>query len=297
MPSFYEQIAWNKRKTYAIVFLFFIIVLLAGWAFGELMGFGSLGLVFALIVSLPMTFGSYYFSDSIVLKISQAKPLERKQNKYLYDIVDALAIGSGIPKPHAYIIDDSAPNAFATGRDPEHAVVCVTTGLLDKLKRQELEGGIAHELSHIKNYDTLLMTIAAVMVGMTALMSDIIIRGFMHRGNSNDRGGGKAGMVLLVVALVLIIITPIIAQLMKFALSRQREFLADASAAKLTRYPPALASALEKISKDKEPLEAANKATAGLYIINPLKEHSSFLNNMFATHPPIEERIKRLRAM
>ena len=203
--------------------------------------------------------------------------------------------------PEVYVIEDSAPNAFATGRDPEHAYVVVTRGLLQKLDRLELEGVIAHELSHIGNYDIRLMTIVVVMVGLIALLADVMLRltffGAGRRGRNRGRGGGYATLIIYAIALVAIVLTPIAAQLIRLAISRQREFLADSSAALLTRYPEGLARALEKIAADPEPLAEANKATAHLYIVNPLSEHKSFLNNLFATHPPIEERIALLRAM
>ena len=227
------------------------------------------------------------------MKISQARPATHQEDIFLDNTVEGLAIAAGIPKPKIYVIDDSAPNAFATGRDPEHAVICVTTGLMKKMNRVELEGVIAHEMSHVANYDIRFMMLVTVLVGTVALMSDIILRSFLW-GGKGRKGGGNIALVLI--GLVMLILAPLIAALMKMALSRRREFLADANGALLTRYPEGLASALEKLKNDKEPLEAANKATAHLYIINPLREHKSFLNNLFSTHPPIEERVKRLRA-
>jgi heat shock protein HtpX len=215
----------------------------------------------------------------------------------LYRIVENLCIGSGLPMPKVYVIEDSAPNAFATGRDPKHASVTVTRGLLDKLDKSETEGVIAHEMSHIGNYDIRFMTLVSVLVGSVILLSDWVLRGLWY-GGGRRRGRGGANPILLLIALVFIILSPIIAQLMQLALSRQREFLADATGAKLTRYPEGLASALEKIAADREPLEVANKATAHLYIYNPLRDYRrSWLNNLFSTHPPIVERVKRLRAM
>jgi heat shock protein HtpX len=220
-------------------------------------------------------------------------------------VVEGLAIAAGIPKPRCYVIDDTAPNAFASGRNPENAVVVVTTGILQKLNRAELEGVIAHELSHIKNYDILVQTLAVVMVGVIVLMSDWILRTFLwggrgRRRSSSEKGGGNLGAILIVVALVLAILSPIIAQLLRLAVSRKREFLADADGAMLTRYPTGLASALRKLSADREPLEAANKATAHMYIINPLKDQKhggGAMAKLFSTHPPIEDRIAALEKM
>ncbi|MDO8627984.1 MAG: M48 family metallopeptidase, partial [Candidatus Diapherotrites archaeon] len=241
---------------------------------------------------------SYYNSDKIVLAISKARPVEKKEFPYLYNIVDELCIAAGLPQPKKYVIDDTALNAFATGRDPEHSVICVTTGLLQTLKRDELEGVIAHELSHIKNYDIRLMTITVVFVGLSTLLSDLILRSVFWGRNRRDMD--KAGIILLVIGVILAILSPIIATIIKLAISREREYLADASGALMTRYPEGLANALEKISKDKEPLEAANNATAHLYIDDPFKDRkgiAKFMVSMFATHPPIEDRIKRLRGM
>lgn len=289
----WDAVAANKRNSFLLFFFFFLFVLGLGWLFSEVTGWGAIGLVVAFIIAVISVYFSYYYSDQIVLKISRARPATHEEFTYLDNVVEGLAIAAGIPKPKIYVIDDSAPNAFATGRDPEHAVVCVTTGLMKKLNRAELEGVIAHEISHIKNYDIRFMTIVAVMVGLVALISDWMLRSFWWGSNRREKGSA----VLLIIAIIAAILAPLIAMLIKLAISRQREFLADANAALLTRYPEGLASALEKLAKDKEPLEVANKATAHLYIINPLKEHKSFLNNLFSTHPPIEERIRRLRAM
>ena len=211
-----------------------------------------------------------------------------------------MAIAAGLPKPRCYVIDDTAPNAFESGRNPENSVVVVTTGLLQKLNRVELEGVIAHEMSHIKNYDVLVQTLAVVMVGVVALLSDWILRTFFWGGGrrrDRDKGGGNAAAIFIIVALVLAILSPIVAQLLRFSLSRKREFLADANGALLTRYPPGLASALKKLAADREPLEVANKATAHLYIVNPLKNVKGRTNKLFSTHPPVEERIAALEKM
>ena len=298
----YEQITRNKWRSFFLILFFLCLIFAISWAFGEVTGWGTEGLIIAGVIAVAMTFGSYYASDKIVLAISRARPVKKEDYPYLYNVVEGLAIAAGLPKPRCYVIDDTAPNAFASGRNPENSVIVVTTGLLQKLNRAELEGVIAHEMSHIKNYDVLVQTLAVVMVGVVALLSDWTLRTFFWGGGrrrSRDRGsgGGNAAAIFIVVALVLAILSPIIAQLLRLAISRKREFLADASGAMLTRYPPGLASALKKLSEDREPLEAANKATAHLYIVNPLKDFKGKVNKLFSTHPPIEERIAALEKM
>jgi len=295
----YERIASNRRRSIAIVAVFVLIVLGLGWLFGDLTGYGWFGLAIAGVVAAVSAVGSYYNSDKLVLAMSGARPADRAQHAHLLNTVEGLAIAAGLPKPpRVYVIEDSAPNAFATGRDPEHAVIAVTTGLVEKLGRYELEGVVAHEMSHIKNFDIRLMTLCAVLVGITALLSDWLMRSLWWGGGRSRRSRRSSGSGLVaIVGLVAIILAPIVAKLMQLAVSRKREFLADADAAMLTRYPEGLASALQKISWDAEPLEAANKATAHLYIVNPLKEHGGKLNNLFSTHPPINERIRALRSM
>ena len=298
----YEQITRNKWRSFFLILFFLCLVFVISWAFGQVTGWGTEGLIIAGVIAVAMTFGSYYASDKIVLAISRARPVKKEDYPYLYNVVEGLAIAAGLPKPRCYVIDDTAPNAFASGRNPKNAVIVVTTGLLQKLNRAELEGVIAHEMSHIKNYDILVQTLAVVMVGVVALLSDWTLRTFLWGGGrrrSRDRssGGGNAGQIFVIVALVLAILSPIIAQLLRLAISRKREFLADASGALLTRYPPGLASALKKLSADREPLEAANKATAHLYIVNPLKNIKGRVNKLFSTHPPIEERVAALEKM
>ncbi len=295
----YEQIIRNKLKSFLLVLFFMAFVFLLVWVFEELTGWGRGGLILALVVSVVMATGGYYYSDRIVLAISRARPVTREEFPYLYHTVEGLAIAAGLPPPRCYVIEDTAPNAFATGRNPKNSVICVTTGLLQKMNRLELEGVIAHEMSHIKNYDVLLQTVAVVMVGVVALLSDWMLRSLWWGGGrrkSRDRSG-NAGAILLLVGIVLAILSPLVAQLMQLAISRRREYLADASAALLTRYPAGLASALRKIAADPEPLEAANKATAHLYIVNPLKNVGGKVNRLFSTHPPIEERIAALEKM
>ncbi len=297
----YDQIASNKRRSFLLVLFFLGLIFLLAWVFDQLVGMGKAGIAFAVILAVGMTAGSYYYSDQVVLAMSRARPVEKDEFPYLYNVVEGLAMAAGIPAPKCCIIEDTAPNAFATGRNPEHSVVVVTTGLLEKLNRLELEGVVAHEMSHIKNYDILLQTLTVVMVGVVALLSDWLRRSFWwggprRRSSDRGRGGGAAGLVIAL-GLILAMLSPLVAQLIRLAVSRRREFLADASGAMLTRYPAGLASALRKIAADKEPLEAANKATAHLYIVNPLKDLGGAVNRLFSTHPPIEERIAALEKM
>jgi heat shock protein HtpX len=298
----YEQISRNKWKSAALVVFFMAFIFLLTWFFEYVTGWGKGGLVLAVIISMATAAAGYYSSDKVVLAISRARPVTKEEYPYLYNVVEGLAIAAGLPTPRCYVIDDTAPNAFATGRNPQHAVICVTTGIIEKLNRVELEGVIAHEMSHIKNYDVRLQTVVVVMAGVVALLSDWILRSFLwgggrKRGGRGERGGGGAGAILIVVGLALAALSPFIATIIQLAVSRKREFLADASGAMLTRYPPGLASALRKISADTEPLEAANKATAHLYIVNPLKDIKGAVNRLFSTHPPIEERIAALEKM
>lgn len=298
----YENISKNKRESWFLIAVFLVIITLLGWAFSLRFGDARI-LYFAVGFSILSSFISYYFSDSITLAISGAREVDRRTNPELYRLVENLCIAGGLPTPKIYIIEDTAPNAFATGRDPQHAVVCFTTGILQKLEKPELEGVVAHELSHIGNYDIRVMTLVVVLVGTITLLADWFMRAsfFGGRRRSNDREGGQLGALLAILSIILVVLSPIIATIIKLAVSRKREFLADASGALLTRYPEGLARALEKISKDTEPLEAANKATAHMYIINPLKDdgHGSvgWFAGLFNTHPPIEERVKRLREM
>jgi heat shock protein HtpX len=296
----YDRIGTNKRQTWLMMLLFVVVV----GGFATLVGY----IVGLPLAATPFIFAglaayaafSYYASAGVALAVSSAHEVTAEQEPDLFRAVENLSIGSGLPMPRVYVIEDSAPNAFATGRDPKHASVTATRGLLDKLEYAELEGVIAHEMSHVGNYDIRVMTITVVLVGLIALLADLFMRwtwfGSGGRDNNRDRGG-NAYAILIVVAILLAILAPIAAQLIQLAISRQREYLADASGALLCRNPDALARALEKISADPEPLEEANKATAHLYFTNPLKEHQSFLNNLFSTHPPVEERIRLLRAM
>ena len=297
--TIYSQIDKNKRTTYLVMFFFVLFVVSISYLLGELFvgqGAGTFTLILGFIFSAVSSVSGFYFSDKMVLAISGAKKVSREQAPQVYGILENLCIGSGLKKiPDLYIIDDSAPNAFATGRDPQHAVVAVTSGLLEKLNKRELEGVLAHELSHIQNYDIRLMAITAVLVGSITLITNFLLRGSFG-GSDNDR---KMPAFIVLIAFVLAILSPIIAELIKLAISRNREYLADASAALLTRDPEGLASALIKISSDHEPLEVANEATAHMYISNPLKKgkNADLFANLFNTHPPVEERIKRLRGM
>jgi heat shock protein HtpX len=287
----YDQIDSNKRRTVLLISLFLIFIIGVGWIFSRIYNNPAI-LVIAVVFSTVQVLISYYYSDKITLFASGAIEAPRREPFLeLHRLVENLAITAGLPKPKIYVVTDSAPNAFATGRDPNHAVIAVTTGLLDKLNKKELEGVIAHELSHVGNYDIRLMTVVVVLVGAITLVSDWFMRSLWFRGR-NDREGGN---VFMIVGIVLAILTPIAASLVQLAISRRREYLADASGALLTRYPEGLADALEVISKDKQPLRAANRATAHLYIANPFKGKN--VSNLFSTHPPIEDRIKKLQAM
>lgn len=308
MINVYEAIAANKRKSAVIVVLFIVFVAVAIYilsqAFGVYMGYepGGLGIAgIALIISGLLSFISYYYSDKIVLKISGARPADRNRDFKFFTVAENLSIAAGIPKPKLYVIDDTATNAFATGRDPEHAVVCVTTGLLDKLTRTELEGVVAHELTHVKNYDIRLMSIVSVMVGIIALLGDWFLRASFRGRRRSEGKSGQIGAIILVLGFVFALLSPIIANLIKLAISRRREFFADAGAVSITRQPSGLMSALQKISADHEPLEAANKATAHLYIANPFKDKAKsavrLFSGLFNTHPPISERLKVLKQM
>lgn len=293
----YDQISSNKTKTAILLAVFLILIIFLGFAFSQ--AYHSPEILYAAVgFSIFYAFISYYFSGNITLAISRAKPVDREANQDLYQLVENLAITAGLPTPKIYIIDDTAPNAFATGRDPRHAVVVFTTGILQKLNKTELEGVVAHELSHIGNYDIRLMTLVVVLVGVLTLLADWFLRFSFFGGRSRERN--QAQVIFMIAGIVLALLSPIIAILIQLAISRKREYLADASGTLLTRYPEGLASALEKISADTEPLEIANKATAHLYIANPLKNRHDgvgWFAGLFATHPPVADRIKRLREM
>ncbi len=296
----YDQIASNKFRSAALVAVFVLLVLALGYVFGQATDWGYGGLVLALVVSFAMAWGSYWYSDKIVLRMSRARPVDRDTEPYLVNTVEGLAIAAGLSTPKAYVIDDPAPNAFATGRNPENAAIAVTSGLVQKLERLELEGVIAHELSHVKNYDTLVQTLAAVLAGTVALVSDWMLRSFFWGGGRrrDSKEGGRGQGVFVLVGLALAIVSPLFAGLIQMAISRKREYLADANGALLTRYPQGLADALRRIAADTNRLAVANKATESLYIANPLKDYGrGGLNALFNTHPPIADRIARLEAM
>lgn len=293
MATLYTQADSNTRKTWLLIAFFLVFVISLGWVFSQAMGSSNI-LVFAVVFSVLMSVGSYWYSDKMVLMMSNAHLVEHDDDPELYHIVENLCITAGLPTPKIYIIDDTAPNAFATGRDPEHAVVAVTTGILGKLERSELEGVLAHELSHVGNRDILLSTVVVVLVGVVALLADYF-RNFLWwggRGDSEERGSNG---LIMIVAVLLSLLAPLFATLIQLAISRKREFLADADGALLTRYPEGLARALEKIAADTEPLEVANRATAHLYIVNPFK--GGGMSKLLSTHPPVEERIAALRGM
>ena len=294
----YNQITSNKQKSIIIMSLFIIIILALGWIFGEMTHFGYHSLIIAIFISIGMSLFSYFLGDKIALLTAKAKQIKQEDNPYVYQMIENLCITAGLPLPKIFLIEDPAPNAFACGRDPKHASIALTTGIIEKLENEELEGVIAHELSHIKNYDILLMTITIVLVGIITLLSDSLLRNFFwFNGKSNDNKNNQLGLILLIIGIVLAILSPIVAELIKLAVSRKREFLADASGALMTRYPEGLARALEKISQYKQPLQNANQATAHLYFSNPFAGKKRFFDKFFSTHPPIEDRIRSLRKM
>jgi len=294
----YNQISSNKRNSVFLITLFLIIIIFLGYALGLLYGNPSVGVIVAVVISCTFALISYFQGDKTILSMSGAKPASKLKYPHLVHTIEGLAIAAGIPTPKIYVIEDSAINAFATGRNPEHAAVTVTTGCLTRLNRTELEGVIGHEMSHIKNYDIRMMMLTVMLVGIVVLLSDILLRSFIYGRGRKSSSKGNIGVILLIVGLVLAILAPFFALLIKLAVSRKREYLADASGAMITRYPSGLANALKKIRDDKEPLvEAANKATAHLFISNPLRRFKGRVNKLFASHPDINDRIRRLENM
>lgn len=300
----HELISSNKRRTVMLMAVFVALLVLVGMAVGVLMGNGTTGTLIALVVAALMAFGSYWKADRIALAVSRAVPADPTVYPRLHNLVEGLCIASGLPKPGVYVIEDSAPNAFATGRNPQHAAIAVTTGLLEKMNRVELEGVVAHELSHIRNYDILVSTLAVTMVGAVALLTDVTIRMMWWNGGrvarDNDREKGSNPLAYL--GLALLIVAPLFARLMQAAISRNRESLADASACQMTRYPPGLIAALEKLRDDVTVTHSASMATAHMWIEQPLSgvgDAGRFarFHNLFNTHPPIEERIARLKEL
>lgn len=299
MRLMFEEVRGNKIKSVALIVLFLFLVAALGLVVGLFYGSFVFGIALTTIAGLVYVLIVYNSGDQMILTMTGAKPVTKKEYPYFYHTLEGLSIAAGIPVPKAYVIEDSALNAFATGKDPEHASITVTTGLLEKMNRQELEGVVAHEMSHVKNYDIRFMMLAVVLVGLVTLLSDFILRSFLWGGHKRDnRGGGNIQIIFIIIGLLFAVLAPVIGYLIKMAVSRKREFMADANAAILTRYPPGLASALEKIRKDPDPLvDKANKATAHLFISTPFRKEHSFVTNIFATHPPIEERIRRLKEM
>ncbi len=300
MASIYKNADSNTRKTWFLITFFLLFVIAVGWLFSQALGSDAI-LYVAVFLSIAMSVGSYWYSDKLVLSMAKATPIEKADNPELYRIIENLCITAGLPLPKIYITQDMQPNAFATGRDKNHAVVCVTQGLLQRLNKTELEGVIAHELSHIGNKDMLLSTVVVVLAGVVSLLANFFLRisffgGMRRRGNDRE---GNAGLILMVAGIFAAILAPIAASLIKLAISRKREYLADADGALLTRYPEGLASALQKIAQDPNPMPSANTATSHLYIESPFKDgqKQSWFVKLFSTHPPIEDRIKALRDM
>jgi len=289
----YNEITSNKRRSVILILIFMAVITAIGYFISYYYNDSSL-VIFAFIISLGMALFGYYQGDKVALSTTGAHEIQKQDNPYVYRMVENLCITAGTPCPKVYIINDPAMNAFATGRDPQHASIALTTGIIEKLTNEELEGVIAHELSHIRNYDIRLMTLVIVLVGTISIIANMFFRGFGRRSSDDNKSGGG---ILAIIGLVLIILSPIIANLIKLAVSRRREYLADASGALLTRYPEGLAKALEKIATENQPLQRASDATAHLFIASPFAEKKHSLKNLFSTHPPIADRIAKLRNM
>ena len=298
--DFYHEMSGNKRKSTLLMLAFFMLVVALGWVIGMVYGAGYYGLAVAALIAAVMTLIAFFSGDRVILALSRAKQVSKESHPQLFNVVEEMKIAAGLTRmPRIYVIDDTAPNAFATGKDPDHASVAVTRGLLEKLNREELQGVIGHEMSHVKNYDIRFAMIAGILLGVVVLISDYFVRSMFYTGgrrrSSRQKGGGGGLLVLL--ALVFAIVAPIFAKLLQMAISRKREFLADASSVELTRNPHGLANALRKIASDREPLEVANRATQHLYIINPVKSFGMKSRSLFSTHPPTEARIRILESM
>lgn len=298
----FENVKKNKFQSGVIVGVFILVITLIVYYICNALDLGTMSIVIALIFSISSAWGSYYYSDKIVLSLNKARPATKEEDLKLVNILEALMVTSGLPvKPRLYVVDDPQPNAFATGRNPENAVICVTTGLLDKLDYYELEGVIAHEMSHIKNYDIRLSCVVSVMVGFIVMLSDMFSRALFWGRLRDDRDSdnGKANGFLMIIGLICLILAPIFGSLMKLALSRKREFLADATAVEFTRNPDGLISALQKLENDPNQLETANSATSNMYIVNPFKKESTEgkrkTSSLWSTHPSIEDRIAALK--
>ncbi|MCB9802874.1 M48 family metallopeptidase [Candidatus Nomurabacteria bacterium] len=290
----YKQITQNKRKSFLLMLIFIAVIAALAWIWGQYAGNNSI-VVIAIVFASLMSLFSFYAGDKIALSQSGAKEIKKEDNPYVWRLVENLSITAGLPMPKVYLIQDKNMNAFATGRDPEHASVALTTGIIEGLENEELEGVIAHELSHVKNYDIRLMMVVIICIGVITLLSDWLLRSFIWRGSSRDEN--KGGGIVIIIGLILAVLSPLFAKLIQLAVSRKREFLADASGALLTRYPEGLAKALEKISNNNQenPLRRGNKATAHLYFSNPFGNKN--VKKLFSTHPPVEERIAALRTM
>lgn len=296
--TLYNNVARNKFNSALLLTLFLVFAIIAAWLIGYAYDITWL-LPVVVIITVVQSWVAYFYSDKVALVIAKASLVDRKANSALYNILENLSITAGLPMPKLYVIDDSAPNAFATGRDPEHASIAVTSGLLQKLEKSELEGVIAHELSHVGNYDIRFQSMVVVLVGVLTMISDFALRSMWYRGGSRRSSSedGQAQLVMMIVGVLLAILAPLVAVLIQLAISRKREFLADSTGALMTRYPEGLANALRKISADTEPLEVANKGTAHLYFTNPLKQkdgRTSWISSLFMTHPPVEQRIEAL---
>ncbi len=295
--NIYDQISSNKRMSYALFIIFFFISFTLAFIISGYYGGGYLGTGFVMIFALIWILFSYYLGDKAILAINHAVEVRKEDYPYLFNSVEGLSIAAGIPMPKVYVIDDPSPNAFATGRDPKHSTIAVTKGLLDTMNRLELEGVLAHEISHIKNYDIRYMTLVMVMIGLIGILSNMMVRMFWYGRGRRDQHGGRGSGAIVLIGILFAIIAPIIAQMVRFAISRKREYMADASGAMLTRYPQGLADALKKISSSNIPMTKANPDTAPLYISDPFTETREFFSNLFTTHPPIKDRIKTLESM
>jgi len=293
--SFFDEINANKRNSVLLMGCVCALVLFLCLVLGYIWGIGLYGLFLGLIIGTIYMAISYFYGSNIVLALSGAKPLKKKDDPYLFHLVEGLALAAQVPKPEVYIVKDPAMNAFATGRDPEHSAIVVTSGLRKNLNRSELEGVVAHEMSHIANYDIRFMMLTIVMVGLVGFLSEIILRTFIWGGRGRrSGGGGSGGALIMILGIVLAVLAPLIALMVRFAISRQREYLADATAVKLTRYPDGLKHALEKIKKNYKPVQRATDTTAPMYFADPIGKKMA---GLFSTHPPIEDRIKRLSSL
>ena len=294
----YEDIKNNKIKSNVIICGFILMITLIVYYICMAFNLGTFSIIFALVVSLISAFSTYYNCDKIILSMSKARPATHEEDQKLVNILDTLMVSSGLMyKPGLYVVEDSQPNAFATGRNPEHSIICVTTGLLEKMDYYELEGVIAHEMGHIKNYDIRLSAVVTVMLGLVVMLSDIFTRSMFRSSRSNNDNNNKGNAILMLIGLIFLILAPIFGQLMQLAISRRREYLADATAIQFTRNPDGLISALAKLDADPDELEVANSSTAHMYIVCPLKNKEKKVSNLFSTHPPIEDRIEALRKL